>query len=142
MPDEPVGPVAPAHQAAPAPAATLDPPAGPAAAPAAAFATDPGATMGIVGLVLSFFMAPVGLIVSIVALIRSRRSGRRNGFAIAGIAVASTLLAGFALLIALIVPPIVDAVQTCADLGPGVHEVGNARYTCTPTSSHVFYSVG
>lgn len=141
MPDESVGLAAPAPQAAPAPSAAHDPTGAAATAPAPS-SGDPGATLGIVGLVLAFFMAPVGLIVSIVALVRSRRSGRRNGFAIAGVAVAATLLVGFAMLMALIVPPIVDAVQTCADLGPGVHQVGDARYTCTPTSSHVFYSFG
>lgn len=142
MPGEPVGLVAPSPQAAPAPPAATDPSIGGSSAAPAVPSADPGATIGIAGLVLSFVLAPVGLIVSIVAIVRSRRSGRRNGFAIAGVAVATTLLAGFALLAALIVPPIVDAVQTCADLGPGVHQVGNARYTCTPTSSHVFYSFG
>ena len=48
----------------------------------------PGRALGIVGLVLAFFLNVVGLIVSIVAYSQSRKAGRSNGFAVAGIVVA------------------------------------------------------
>ena len=34
---------------------------------------------------------------------------------------------------------LVGAAQTCAQLGTGVHVVGSATYTCTPTSFYVHY---
>ena len=47
----------------------------PAYPPPAAPAEVPGRTLGIVGLVLSFFTAIVGLIVSVIALRQSRKAG-------------------------------------------------------------------
>jgi hypothetical protein len=41
------------------------------------------------------------------------------------------------LVIVLAVPAFVDAANTCARLGDGVHTVGNSTYTCTPTSFNV-----
>ncbi|HEY5785073.1 MAG TPA: hypothetical protein VIT65_09875, partial [Microlunatus sp.] len=44
----------------------------------AAPAEDPGKTLGIIGLVLSFFTAIIGLIISIVALRKSKKAGFKN----------------------------------------------------------------
>ena len=41
-------------------------------------AEDPGKTLGIVGLVLSFFTAIIGVIISIVALRKSKKAGSRT----------------------------------------------------------------
>jgi hypothetical protein len=102
---------------------------------------DPGRVLGIVGFVLSFFLVIdiAGLILSIIATVKSRRAGRTNGFAIAGIVISlcGILLVGG--LTAVTVPTLVNAAQTCQRLGDGVHQVGNATYTCTPTSFHVQY---
>ncbi|MDF9878440.1 DUF4190 domain-containing protein [Cellulosimicrobium cellulans] len=57
-------------------------------------AQDPGKTMGIVGLVLSFLgcLSIVGLILSIVALNKSKKAGYKNGVALAGIIVGAVVL--------------------------------------------------
>ncbi|HEU4547847.1 MAG TPA: DUF4190 domain-containing protein, partial [Microlunatus sp.] len=58
-------------------------------------AEDPGKTLGIVGLVLSFFTAIIGLIISIVALRKSKKAGFKNTPAVIGIIVGilSTIVA-------------------------------------------------
>ena len=48
-------------------------------------AEDPGKTLGIVGLILSFFTALIGLIVSAVALNKSKKAGFKNTPALIGI---------------------------------------------------------
>ena len=55
---------------------------------------DPGKTMGIVGLVLSFLgcLSSVGLILSIVAFNKSKKAGYKNGLALAGIIVGAIVL--------------------------------------------------
>ena len=40
--------------------------------------------------------------------------------------------------VATAVPTLIDASQTCARLGDGVHELDGATYTCTPTSFSVY----
>lgn len=54
-------------------------------------AEDPGRTLGIVGLVLAFFLSVVGLILSIVAYQKSKAAGYKNGIALAGIIVGAVL---------------------------------------------------
>lgn len=65
----------------------------PAPAPDAAYsapvAENPGKTLGIIGLVLAFVANIVGLIVSIIALNKSKKAGFKNGPALAGIIIAS-----------------------------------------------------
>ncbi|MFE6254351.1 DUF4190 domain-containing protein [Agromyces sp. NPDC057865] len=99
----------------------------------------PGRTLGIVGFVLSLVggLSLVGLILSWVALAQSRRAGHRNRLAVAGVVIggAGVLLA--IVVLAVSIPTLAGVVETCRELGPGVHEVGNATYTCTPTSAHV-----
>lgn len=46
---------------------------------------NPGRVLGIVGFILAIFIAPVGLIISIIAFVRSRKAGMGNGLALAGI---------------------------------------------------------
>ncbi|MFE9234360.1 DUF4190 domain-containing protein [Cellulosimicrobium funkei] len=55
---------------------------------------DPGKTMGIVGLVLSFLgcLSIVGLILSIVAFNKSKKAGYKNSLALAGIIVGAIVL--------------------------------------------------
>ncbi|OLT54137.1 DUF4190 domain-containing protein [Cellulosimicrobium sp. CUA-896] len=55
---------------------------------------NPGRTMGIIGLVLSFLgcLSVVGIILSIVALNRSKKAGYGNGVAVAGIIVGAVVL--------------------------------------------------
>lgn len=78
-----------------------------------------------------------GLIISIIALVRSRRAGFRNGFALAGTVIGSIGVAVTMMLGGIAATTLVDAAQTCARLGAGVHVIGSSTYTCTPTSFHV-----
>ncbi|ODT39325.1 MAG: hypothetical protein ABS62_13620 [Microbacterium sp. SCN 70-200] len=78
----------PAYSAAPA----YDASAGYAAAPGAPV---PGKTLGIVALVLAIVpigLQLVGLILGIVALVQSKKAGKKNGIALAAIIVSSVLI--------------------------------------------------
>ncbi|HEX4400431.1 MAG TPA: DUF4190 domain-containing protein [Galbitalea sp.] len=100
----------------------------------------PGRTLGIIGFVLSFFgfIDIAGLIISIVAMAQSKRSGHKNGFALAGIIISAVGILFTAGVIALVVPALINAGQECARLGNGTHVIGNSTYTCTPTSFDVY----
>lgn len=88
-------PAAPAYEQPAAPAYSA-----PAYDAAPAYAGAPGApvpgrTLGIVALVLAIVpvgLQLVGLILGIVALVQSRKAGRRNGMALAAIIVSSVLI--------------------------------------------------
>lgn len=85
-PTEPVAPApAPEVQTAPQPAPAPEPATN--ANPAPASNEDPGHTMGIIGLVLVFFMPLAGLIVSIIARSKSKKAGHNNTLATVGIIV-------------------------------------------------------
>ena len=49
--------------------------------------SNPGLNLGILSLVMSFLIAPVGTIVGIIALVKSKKAGYKNYFAIAGIVI-------------------------------------------------------
>jgi hypothetical protein len=100
---------------------------------------DPNFILGVVGFALSFIgvLNIAGLIISIIAFTKSKRLGINNGFALAGIIIAGIGVLFVAIVLLLIVPTLVDAAQTCARLGDGVHRIAGATYTCTPTSFHV-----
>jgi len=94
-------------------------------------ASVPGKTLGIVALILSFFFQLIALILGIVALSQSRKAGVKNTpalvaiilsivFGIIWIVVVGGLVAGGAALL-----------SQCADLGPGVHQVGGVTITCS-----------
>ena len=129
---------------APADAQPLPPAQALTRAPAPTPAVIPGRTLGIVAFALSFLalVNVVALVLGLVALLQSRRVGRGNGFAIAAIVIASAGILIGLLILSLIVPTLVDAAQTCARLGDGVHEVGTSTYTCTPTSFNVMRRLG
>lgn len=100
---------------------------------------DPFRTLGIVGFILSCFVIAnfAGLVLSIIATVRSKRAGFRNRFAVAGTVIASvgviTTVAGMAF----VGSTLVGAAETCARLGVGVHRIGHSTYTCSPTSFRV-----
>jgi len=106
----------------------------------AAATNRPGRTLGIIGFALSFvgFIDVVGLIICIIAMVKSKRADQKNGFALAGmiISIVGILFCGG--IIALIAPPLIHAGQECARLGDGTHVIGNSTYTCTPTSFNVY----
>ena len=93
-------------------------------------AEDPGRTLGIVGLVLSFFTAIVGLVISAIALRQSKRAGFKNTPALIGVIVGAigTLIGIILATVAIVALTRVAA--TCEELGPGTHEVNGTTYTC------------
>jgi hypothetical protein len=92
---------------------------------------DPGRTLGIIGLVLAFVASVAGIIVSAIALRESRQAGYSNGFAIAGL-ILSIVFSVVGLIIAIfVVFGAFAALQQCAALGPGIHQLGNGlTFTC------------
>jgi hypothetical protein len=92
--------------------------------------SDPGRTLGVVGLVASIFFSAVGLILSIVAFRKSRRAGFKNGIALAGIVIG--IITTLGILTAGVAGGIgaMHVVSVCRDLGPGEHHVNGVTYTC------------
>ncbi|MCU1546415.1 MAG: hypothetical protein JWP30_1515 [Homoserinimonas sp.] len=96
---------------------------------------DPGRTLGIVGLILAFFFNIVGLIVSIIALNKSRKAGHKNGPAVAGIIVGIVMLILFliaAVLIATLAQAGFEAINDmCTGFDAGTYEVqGGGTIEC------------
>jgi len=90
----------------------------------------PGKTLGIVGLVLSFFTTIIGLIISIVALRQSKKAGFKNTPALIGviIGIITTVLG---IIFAIIgIAAFIALLDQCAQLGPGVHNVNGVTVTC------------
>ncbi|WP_136055467.1 DUF4190 domain-containing protein [Microbacterium sp. K24] len=139
-PDSPQNPSAqtpPAWNDAPAdPAAGYAPPAPNSGAPyggapyASAPVSPPGRVLSIIGLVLAFVAAPVGLILSIVAAVKLGKAGAPKGLAIAGIIVGAVFTLLWIIGIILFVTVIGGVIGTCAELGPGVWDVNGVTYTC------------
>jgi len=66
-------------------------------------AENPGRTLGIVGFILAILVAPIGLIVSIVAFVKSRKAKMGNGFALAGIIIGALFTILGAILLAIFI---------------------------------------
>ncbi|MGO4489774.1 DUF4190 domain-containing protein [Microbacterium sp. 2RAF4] len=92
--------------------------------------TPPGRVLSIVGLVLAFLAAPIGLILSIVAAVKLGKTGQPKGLAIAGIIVGAILTIIGIIGIILFVTVFAAIFGTCAELGTGVWEVNGVTYTC------------
>jgi hypothetical protein len=100
----------------------------------------PGRVWGIVSLALSVLplLQLVGLVAGVVGLALSLRAGRRNWFAVAGIAVSLLLLiaaGAFAVLFAfsgydIFGGSVGSVVEVCSELGRGRHLVDGLTYTC------------
>lgn len=95
----------------------------------------PGATMGIVSLVLSVIgLHLVGIVLGFVALAESKRAGHSNGFALAGVIVGCVLLVVSIVVVSLTIAGGVAfwgfITEACRDLGSGVWNVDGITYTC------------
>jgi len=112
------------YNAPPAPPQAYTPPA-----------ENPGKVLGIVGFILAFFVSIAGLIVSIIGMVKSRKAGYSNGFALAGIIISS--IAIIVEIIVVIVLVVFSAAmfgyiaEVCQQLGPGEHLVDGITYTCS-----------
>jgi hypothetical protein len=93
-------------------------------------APDPGRTLGIVGFILAFFVSPAGIVVSAIGLFKSRRAGRKNGLALAGLILSIVFFIVTVLIIVLIVAAAVSVLNQCAILGGGVQTIGGTAVTC------------
>ncbi len=96
---------------------------------------NPGRTLGITGLILAFipFLNPIGLILSIVALVKSRRAGMGNGLAVAGIivgALATIILVLVIILIIAAVPYAREIAEFCEQNGPGPQTFRGQQIEC------------
>ena len=121
----PMAPPAPDANAASAPAY-----AQPAAAYAQPAAVNPGRTLGIVGFILAFFVSPAGIIVSAIGLSKSRKSGNKNGLALAGLILSILFFIIFIVVTALLVGAAVALLNQCAGLGGGVQQINGVTVTC------------
>jgi hypothetical protein len=96
-------------------------------------AQNPGKTMGIVGLVLSFLgcLSIVGIILSIVALSKSRKAGYSNGVAVAGIVVGAVVLIGSIVVGVVLWQGAQALVEACEGLPSGATtEIEGVPFTC------------
>ena len=92
--------------------------------------TPPGRVLSIVGLVLAFVAAPIGLILSIVAVVKLGKAGQPKGLAIAGIIIGAILTIAGIIGIILFATVIAGLIGMCAELGTGVWEVDGVTYRC------------
>lgn len=99
-------------------------------------AENPGKTLGIVGLICSIIwpISIVGLIVSIIAMVKSRKAGMGNGFALAGIIIGAIgVITGVIAIIALIAAAgfAQEVIQFCETAGPGPQEFQGQPINCS-----------
>lgn len=94
----------------------------------------PSNTLAIIGLVVSFILGLVGLIISIIALNQAKRQGRKSGIAVAGIIVGalSTLtgIIGFIGIMAFFASPKGEAFVECATTNASTIRVDGVTYRC------------
>ncbi|MBP3977653.1 hypothetical protein [Microbacterium sp. BLY] len=90
----------------------------------------PGRVLSIIGLVLAFLLPPVGLILSIIAAVQLGKAKAPKGLAIAGIVVGAILTILAIIGIVLLVTVLAGVIGMCAELGPGVWDVGGVTYRC------------
>lgn len=92
----------------------------------------PGKILGIVGLIVSFLGAfsIIGLILSIVAFVQSKKAGRKNGIALAGIIVGAIVTILVIIGIIAIAGALAHVVEVCAEHGDGTFTQDGVDYTC------------
>lgn len=99
-------------------------------------AADPGKTLGIIGLILSFLgsLSVVGLILSIIAFIKSRKAHYRNRIALTGIVVGSLMLIFTVYTASLAIQYVNEALDKCEN-GARTTKVYGFAISCPNTSS-------
>jgi hypothetical protein len=124
-------PPPPAYGAAPtAPSYGAAPPA-PYGGPAQG--TVPGKTMGIVALILAFFVQLVALVLGIIALVQSKRAGYKNTPAVWAIIVSSVLMVVGIIIGIVVISGVIAAAgefaRLCAEYGSGTHDINGVTVT-------------
>jgi hypothetical protein len=95
--------------------------------------TNPGKGLGVAGLICGILLGPgafIGLILSIVGLRKSKKSGFSNGVAVAGIVISSLAFVVWVIIITVMIVGLIAVASKCAELGPGIHQIGGVTYTC------------
>lgn len=93
-------------------------------------AAAPADGLAIAGLVLAFIAAPVGLILSLVALVKRKKAGASIAMPLIGVIVSALFVIGTIIAIAVGVNMLAQVAQICQELGPGTWEAGGVTYTC------------
>lgn len=100
---------------------------------------DPGKTLGIVGFVLAFLVSVVGIILSAVALAKSKKAGFGNGLALAGIIVGSIVTVFWGIFLAIVISIAVAVTSSiferCAQLGTDRVYISGEYYSCPGDNS-------
>ncbi|MNW53422.1 hypothetical protein D3C74_309830 [compost metagenome] len=73
----------------------------------------------------------IGLILSIVALNKSKKAGYKNGIALAGVIVGAVLLVVSIVVGIVLGLGAAELIEKCAELGAGTHYVDGVTYTCS-----------
>lgn len=84
---------------------------------------NPGGDVTVSGIIFAFFLPPLGLLLSIIGLRRSKKAGLRNRLAIVG-----TIVSAFTTILAIgvlvfFVNMLMTASAKCEELGAGTHYV-------------------
>lgn len=106
-------------------------PVPPSYAPAPPAASD-GKTLGIIALVVAFFVSLVGIILGFVAKSQSKKAGVKNTPATVAIVLGFIFLAIQIIWIIVAIVAGVAVLGQCAEYGPGVHTLPNGlTLTCS-----------
>ena len=96
---------------------------------------DPGSTFGVIGLVMAFFIAPIGIVLSAIGLSKSKKSGFKNNLALAGIIVGSIVSVLVVLSIILLVSSAAGELEEfkkdCEAKNGTFLDTGSGTYKCT-----------
>ena len=84
----------------------------------------------VLGLILALVVPPAGVVLSSVAQIRARRTGRKEPAALAGIIIGIIGSIVFVAAVWYMLQVLAGTVGPCAELGPGVHQQGIYTYNC------------
>lgn len=105
----------------------------PTSAPVPAAPATSGGTSGlaIAGIIIDFFIAPLGLILSIVAKSQAKKAGLRSTAATVGIVLGIIFTVGDVIAAISLIGVFASLANECANLGAGTHQVGGTTYTCS-----------
>ena len=106
------------------------PPAQPVPAYAAAPATFPGKTLGIVAIPVAIFFSVIGIILGFVAKSQSKKAGAKNTPATIALVIGFVITILWVIGIAVGIAGSAALLSQCADLGSGVHDVNGVTVTC------------
>lgn len=90
----------------------------------------PATGLAIAGLICAFVAPPIGLVLSIIALVKRRKAGASIGLALTGLIISVLALIAITVGIVMAVNMLTQLAAICAELGPGVWQQGPVTYTC------------